>query len=230
MPRNSRTLASLTKLIISVIIKYMSHERYINRPSLSLEAARDIASEAAENPEYADYAAGEGPLLLEEVLQTIHDERRTKLLNVAMEFGWPGPEDAGIEPVHDYSDMKFLDELFCHRLDKEQSLDNFILYLRADAIEPSLLPANVSLDALMGQAPHVHRAQALMPDLMDALRVIYRKLPFNDSHFSREFLTMPENWPIVTATNMVYRVKGRLVKVSDFDPPVTSAHDALTSL
>lgn len=208
----------------------MSHERYVSHPSLSFEAARDMACEAAENPGYADFAAGEGPLLLEEVLDSIPDERHAALLDAALEFGWPGQEDAHIEPVHDYSDMQFLDELFCHRLDKEHSLDNFILYLRADVVDSSLLPRNVSVEALMGQAPHVHRAQALMPDMMDALRVIYRELSLGDSHFSREFLSLPENWPIVTATNMAYHIKGRLVKAIDFDTTVTSAHDALTSL
>lgn len=208
----------------------MSHERYISHPSLSFEGAHQLACEAAENPEYADYAAGEGPLLLEEALQNVHDEQRTVLMDAALEFGWPGPEDAGIEPVHDYSDMQFLEELFCHRLDKEHSLDNFILYLRTDAVESSFLPRNVSLEALMGQAPHVHRAQALMPDLMDALRVIYRQLPIGDSDYSRNFLSQPENWPIVAATNMAYHVKGRLLKITDFDSSVESAHDALTSL
>jgi len=92
--------------------------------------------------------------------------------------------------------------------------------------------------------PALHRAYAIVPDLMENIQVFFSET-YNRfqgrSEAMTEFLAKPENADAIRAAHMAYRILGRLFKVRDevfqldqmfgaaeSAQPITDVHKALT--
>ncbi|MDB5165179.1 MAG: hypothetical protein JWM00_69 [Candidatus Saccharibacteria bacterium] len=192
---------------------------------LSCQKAVDIVAAG----EYVIYATGHGQLTPLEIPSEVRSSDAFQ--TIADILDWPTANDADIAPIKDFTDEQLLNNLFDHDSTHERSLGNFILRLRAIPILTlGELPAGAGVEAYYGLSPELNRANVLIPDLLDALRVIYNNFPLGTegARAAQEFLGRPENTYLLTATNTAYRVLGRLVKTTDSTSGVTDAHVALT--
>ncbi|HCR55702.1 TPA: hypothetical protein DIV49_01910 [Candidatus Saccharibacteria bacterium] len=201
----------------------------------TVDEARLAIAAALEDPDFIEKAihANDGPLTRDTFpLEATHTAGFREADSV---FGWPDLEDRGITPPHDYSDVDFVANLYDNDAHNKnpRSLGNFTARLRAKPIL-DMRDASAKLSDLYGICPELHRAYAVMPEVMFALNTIFNELAQLANNEARvAWLGLPANADIVTVTNMVYRIMGRLVRASDKrdaegKPLVSDAHTALT--
>ncbi|HRF28936.1 MAG TPA: hypothetical protein PL051_04875 [Candidatus Saccharibacteria bacterium] len=201
----------------------------------TVDEARLTIAAALENPDLIEKAihANGGPLTRDAFpLEVTHS---TGFREADSVFGWPDIEDRDIRAPHDYSDADFIANLYDNNAYNKnpRSLGNFTARLRANPIL-DMRDASAKLSDLYGLSPELHRAYAVMPEVMFALNTIFNELAQFASNEERvAWLKLPANADIVTVTNMVYRIMGRLVRASDKrdaegKPLVSDAHTALT--
>ncbi len=212
------------------------HEPDQYQPPKTIDEARAAIDAAINDPDFIERAllTKGGPLTRDKFpVEVTHSPGFREADSM---FGWPDFEDRGIAAPLDYSDADFLDNLYDNKsFDvNPRSLGNFTARLRAKPITQNE-QAHAKLSDLWGLGPEVHRAYAVMSEVMFALHTIYNELAQTMSTPAERiaWLQQPENTDIVTVTNMVYRIMGRLVRATDrIDsegrPLVTEAHDSLT--
>ena len=218
------------------------HEQAVDEQIDPYEAAVETIAAQLSNHELLDYALGEGPLTLKD----LSDEALERVTMAGIVYEWPTADDAVIKPTKKYTDETFLQNLFekpsftpwvmpylseaelNEQTERnEYALNNFILYLRASPADASDMASNMA--NVYGESPVVHRADALAPELFDALRVIMNGFKLSEQKYARTFLEMPMNADVVTALHMSYQIMGRLLKVSDESTGVRDAHETLTA-
>ena len=218
------------------------HEQAVDEQIDPYEAAMETIAAQLSNHELLDYALGEGPLTLKD----LSDDALERVTMAGIVYEWPTADDAVIKPTRKYTDETFLQNLFekpsftpgvmpylseaelNEQTERnEYALNNFILYLRASPADASDMASNMA--NVYGESPVVHRADALAPELFDALRVIMNGFKLSEQKYARTFLEMPMNADVVTALHMSYQIMGRLLKVSDESTGVRDAHETLTA-
>lgn len=218
------------------------HEQAVDEQIDPYEAALETIAAQLGNHELLDYALGEGPLTLKD----LSDDALERVTMAGIVYEWPTADDAVIKPTKKYTDETFLQNLFekpsftpwvmpylseaelNEQTERnEYALNNFILYLRASPADASDMASNMA--NVYGESPVVHRADALAPELFDALRVIMNGFKLSEQKYARTFLEMPMNTDVVTALHMSYQIMGRLLKVSDESTGVRDAHETLTA-
>lgn len=218
------------------------HEQAVDEQIDPYEAALETIAAQLGNHELLDYALGEGPLTLKD----LSDDALERVTMAGIVYEWPTADDAVIKPTKKYTDETFLQNLFekpsftpwvmpylseaelNEQTERnEYALNNFILYLRASPADASDMASNMA--NVYGESPVVHRADALAPELFDALRVIMNGFKLSEQKYARTFLEMPMNADVVTALHMSYQIMGRLLKVSDESTGVRDAHETLTA-
>ena len=218
------------------------HEQAVDEQIDPYEAAMETIAAQLSNHELLDYALGEGPLTLKD----LSDDALERVTMAGIVYEWPTADDAVIKPTKKYTDETFLQNLFekpsftpwvmpylseaelNEQTERNEcALNNFILYLRASPADASDMASNMA--NVYGESPVVHRADALAPELFDALRVIMNGFKLSEQKYARTFLEMPMNADVVTALHMSYQIMGRLLKVSDESTGVRDAHETLTA-
>lgn len=218
------------------------HEQAVDEQIDPYEAAMETIAAQLSNHELLDYALGEGPLTMKD----LSGDALERVTMAGIVYEWPTADDAVIRPTRKYTDETFIENLFEQpsftpgvtqylsgaELNKQKqrnadALNNFILYLRASPADGSDMGSDMT--NVYGKSPVVHRADALAPELFDALRVIMTSFKLSEQRYMRSFLEMPMNADLVTALHMSYQLMGRLLKVSDESTGVRDAHETLTA-
>jgi len=228
----------------------MSHIHHNNLTVDSEYDYRDRISEALWKEEYVEYAYGDGPLTVDELPAALKNS--DAFHQFVEQFGWPDIQDGSIEPLP-FQDREFdsraADEflerfLSRNSLDPSTNLNNFRMWLTSTPHEHSHSDDS-SITDIYGAHPALHRLYVLMPEVMEALRMLLTDIESECEGSRRRIadtLGRGSNSEIVKAIMIVYEVAGRLLKVDDMRrqqqilfpdkpltmPDITDAHVALS--
>lgn len=174
----------------------------------SQQAVERILKIAA-NEQYDIYADGNGPLSLDHLNPALLEEE--DFLATVEEWGWPDAADAAIAPAHEYHSAKNFVTALRHSA-HPQYLNNFNILLRAT---PTTTVDLQNMSNLYGLYPVVHRANALAPDLMAAIRELFQQDTPGAGH-GRIDTILAENEVVAAQVWQAFKIMGRLVKVDDY--------------
>ena len=179
---------------------------------------RDLISEALWRFDYAAYASGEGPLLVEELPEELtSSEEFEEFIEL---FGWPDVSDGAIEPLYpeerDFDSEAASDFLVrflsLNQHDPSRNLNNFSRFLVSTPHTHSFIHSPSLAMDMYGTHPVLHRLYVLMPELMESLKVLLSDMEDrydgNRNDIGEE-LSIPMNDEIVKAIMLVYEIAGR---------------------
>lgn len=182
----------------------------LSREAIDRRTASEKLNDALHNPDFIEYALGEGSLTLDKLPSHVRDS--TEVTRVATAINWPDEVSThGIEPVYDIPPDEVVSLIYEGR---EPHMNNFLEYLRYpaagidDAGRRNTKPENF-INTTYGAAPFAVRANTIAPELFDALRQILADIP----RFGKEaFAADPQ---LAEGVLMAYSMMGRLIRKDD---------------
>lgn len=193
-------------------------------PSEKLAVQRDAAErflrDEVKNPAYEVLTSGSGVLELDDINDDLVDiERLDHVLSV---FGWPRHDiDDAFRETRDMEMSEF------RQLLSDNSVDKGMVNFRATLGVPPIEEFDLSTptNTWQGMKPALHRAYAVMPDLMGGIREALEVFSLNEQRY---YLASDEADPTVEAMFIAYKVMTRLVPASEAAEYDLNSHDVLT--
>lgn len=181
-----------------------------SRESIDRRPASEKLNDVLHNPDFIEYALGEGPLTLDKL--PLHVRDSSEVTRVATAINWPDEASTqGIEPVYAIPPEEVASLIYERR---EPHMNNFLEYLRYpaagidDAGKRNTKPENF-INTTYGAAPFAVRANTIAPELFDALRQALVDIP----RFDKEaFVADPH---LAEGVLMAYSMMGRLIRKDD---------------
>lgn len=176
--------------------------------------------EEVKNSAYDALVSGSGVLELDEINDDLVDvEKLDRVLSV---FGWPQHDvDDSFRETQNMEISEFRQRL------SDNTFEGGMLNFRATLAVPPIEEFDLSapMNTWQGMKPVLHRAYAVMPDLMNGIREALEVFSLSEQ---RLYLASEEADSTVEAMFVAYKVMTRLVSRADAADHELNSHDVLT--